>query len=72
MIRKAGKRPFRGDDVYNVRAGQRVSATLRRPGNAATAVVRIQNDGTTPDRFRLRKRGAAASFSVRLRFPNGS
>ena len=71
MIRKAGSRGFHGNDVYDAVAGQRVSATLRRPGDGVTAVVRVQNDGSTADRFTVTVQGKPGPFSVRLRLPDG-
>ncbi len=71
MIRKVGQRPFRGDDVYGVRSGQKVRAKLWRPESSVTAVVKIENDGDTADRFTVRKKVTAPDFSVRLRLPDG-
>jgi hypothetical protein len=71
LIRKSGSAAFRGDGIYGVRIGQRVTSTLRRDTDVSTAVVRIQNDGDTPDRFTVRKRVTTGSFSVRLRLADG-
>lgn len=71
LIRKVGAGSFRGDDVYGQRKGQRVKATLWRPGQTATAVIRIENDGTVPDRFAVRKLASSGPFTSRLRVPDG-
>jgi hypothetical protein len=72
MIRKAGSRPFRGQDVYGVMSGQRAKATSGRDGETTTAVVRIQNDGDVADRFTIRRHASASTFKVRLRLPDGA
>jgi uncharacterized membrane protein len=72
MIRKAGSMPFRGNDVYATRSGQRSAATLRRAGETTTAVVRVQNDGSVADRFTIRKHAPHGPFEVRLRLPKGA
>jgi len=72
IIRKAGTRRFHGGDIYVTMAGQRAKATLWRRGDTATAVVRIENDGTVADRFTVRKYATSGTFRVRLRVPDGS
>jgi hypothetical protein len=60
----AGSR-FAGDDVYD-RSGVRQTrtATLRR-GQAATFLVRVENDTGATDRFAVRGRGSNARWRVR-------
>ena len=72
MIRKAGSQPFRGNDVYATRSGQRSKATLSRTGETTTAVVRVQNDGSVADRFTVRRHAPQGPFEVRLRLPKGA
>lgn len=71
MIRAAGTRRFRGDDVYGSGRAQRVTSVVRMPRRTATAVVRIQNDGHDADRFTVRGVAASRRFEMSLRLPGG-
>ena len=71
QVRLLGRRGFQGDDVYGSARRQQVRAsTVGR--RARQAVVRIQNDGNRPDRFRLDEVAGSDRFAVRLRRVPGS
>lgn len=55
LVRLRPSKRFLGNDVYDVRKGQVASRRLLRRHPAVT-VVRVQNDGTVPEAFRVRVR----------------
>jgi hypothetical protein len=63
LIRK-GTASYVGNNVYNTTGtGQAVTARKKR-GKKATFYVRVQNDGTVTDSFRVKGAGAKKGFAV--------
>jgi hypothetical protein len=67
-IRTGAAAPIRGNNVYNATGG--ASQTVTRTGRAGanlTYTATIQNDGTTPERFKLRGTRSTTKFTVTYR-----
>ncbi|HYF45010.1 MAG TPA: hypothetical protein VD926_02295, partial [Acidimicrobiales bacterium] len=70
LIREASSTAFAGDDVYGTRGvRQTVHAETTRRRNAVF-VLRVQNDTSVTDRFRIQGVGSRGAWSVRW-FANG-
>jgi len=63
-IKIAGASTYVGNNVYSTLGTHETTTASRRRGSRATFVVRVQNDGTTTDTFRLHGPGGSSSFSV--------
>jgi hypothetical protein len=69
LVSKAATRGFRGNDVYNLTgAGQRRSAKAA-PNRTRRFHVRLQNDGDSQDRLRLK--GCKSTPRFRARYSSG-
>jgi predicted outer membrane repeat protein len=66
-LRNASQPTFVGNDVYNAGGVGQTRAQVRARGTTATFVLRLQNDGGTVDRIRLRGPGTSNRFIVRYR-----
>ncbi len=64
LVRAAAQSRYVGGNVYGASRSQRATAVLRRAGGRARFVVRLQNDGTRPDRLSYAVKGRAAGFRV--------
>jgi uncharacterized membrane protein len=56
---------FRGADVYNTTGQEQTVSSRQQRGETATLQWRVQNDGTSLDRFTLQGSGSSQSFKVR-------
>lgn len=64
-IRKSSATTYAGNNTYNTTAvGQTVTATKKRK-KTVTFVVRVQNDGTAPDSFKILGRLPRKGFAVK-------
>jgi hypothetical protein len=67
LIRPAGTAGFTGDDVYGGAGRQRVAATAGGEHGRATAVVRVENDGTRRVRYTMSGQTGNDLFRVEYR-----
>ncbi|WP_183406990.1 hypothetical protein [Nocardioides marmorisolisilvae] len=64
QVKVAGAATYAGNNVYSSYGTHETTTASRRRGTKATFVVRVQNDGTTADSFKLKAAGGTSSFSV--------
>jgi hypothetical protein len=64
LIRKKGASVYAGNGVYDTTATHQTVGTRARRGARATFYVKVQNDGTQTDSFRLKGSGGSRRFAV--------
>jgi uncharacterized membrane protein len=70
LIRPAGTPGFTGDDVYGGSGRQRVTATTAGGEHGrASAVVRVENDGSRRERYTMSGESGNDLFRVEYHFP---
>jgi hypothetical protein len=65
LIKKAGTTSFVGNHVYNTTGTHQTATAERARTKTATFYVKVQNDGTAADSFRLKGPGSTSGFSVK-------
>lgn len=65
MIRTKGASAYAGNNIYNSTATNQSVGTHTHRGASATFYVKVQNDGTQADSFKLKGAGSPAGFTAR-------
>jgi len=63
-IKIAGASTYLGNNVYSTIGTHQTTTATRRRGGKVTVVIRVQNDGTSTDSFRLKGPGGSSAFGV--------
>jgi hypothetical protein len=64
-IRRKGKDPVAGDNIYNTTGVNQTKTVEAAPGESHTFLIRVQNDGDGDDRITVDGCGTARGFRVR-------
>ncbi len=64
-IAKQGESTFRGKNIYNSDGSSQTRTQTLAPGATATYIIRLQNDSTDPEDFKVTGTPGNAQFSVR-------
>jgi len=65
LIKQAGSPRYLGNNVYNATGTSQTTTARRHRGATAVFDLKVQNEGTTPDTFKLKGPGGSAAFRVR-------
>jgi hypothetical protein len=65
LIKRSGATNYLGNNVYNTTGANQTTTAKRHRGSKAVFDIKVQNDGTAPDTFKLKGPGGGAAFGVR-------
>jgi hypothetical protein len=64
LIKKSGATNYLGNNVYNTTGANQTTTARKYRGSKAVFDIKVQNDGTAPDTFKLKGPGGGAAFGV--------